>query len=137
VWAARRTGARTMACRSNLRIPTCKCALFSCSACFRGRLVESSEKITSICCLSSNCFSFRDITDATLVSGLEFPDDEADIDTELSDTDDYLPEVCLCALHTSCYSQPKCPHVRISIVCDFASSFYTILCMRLLPIHAL
>jgi hypothetical protein len=81
------------------------------------------------------------------------------IDMELSDSDDYLPEVCLPALHTSCYSQPnfiyglvRCPHfaahqnshispfpphcIRFSMVCDFASSFYMILCMRLLLIHA-
>jgi hypothetical protein len=39
------------------------------------------------------------------------------IDTELSDSDDYLLEVCLRALHTGCYSQPnfiyglvRCPH---------------------------
>ncbi|KAK3157439.1 hypothetical protein QOZ80_2AG0122310 [Eleusine coracana subsp. coracana] len=39
-----------------------------------------------------------EITDATLVNGLEFPEDEADIDTELSDSDDYLPE------------DPECPY---------------------------
>jgi hypothetical protein len=39
------------------------------------------------------------------------------IDMELSDSDDYLPEVYLATLHTGCYSQPnfiyglvRCPH---------------------------
>lgn len=30
-----------------------------------------------------------------MVNGLELPEGDADIDTELSDSDDYLPEVCL------------------------------------------
>jgi hypothetical protein len=35
------------------------------------------------------------------------------------------------------YISPFPPHyIHFSMVCDFASSFYMILCMRLLPIHA-
>jgi hypothetical protein len=103
--------------------------------------------------LRSNCFSFRDVTDATLVNGLEFPEGEADIDTESSGSDDYLPEVCLHVLCTGCYSQPNfifwilmlscCRTAQpsritffhrncicLSIVSDFAWFFYTILCMN-------